>query len=247
MSIKFKYLMLVIVFIAVGRVFAVDPEWVETKRWSGNGMRCSEKFLVNGDKWRVRYRPKGQGLFQVFAYDKNGKLIKLITNQGPSALNGIKTLHSKGICYIQVVAGEKVNWTIIIEQHLGKLELWQLKKMKEQVPKAELIGNWNGEKGERQFKFTIKKESWYLFFQNEGGQKLLIEVCDKNGKTILKTIENSPCQEICWIHKPGEYTMTVKADETNWKIIVGEKIKGTVIVKKGQEKVPVSKKEYIPK
>ena len=104
-----------ILVILLGICFVVPQlsgAWIEVKRWTGSGIKHTESFTVTSDEWRIRWRAKGSGLFQIYVY-KGSELKTVAANQ---------TEGSDDSSYISGSGRHKltincvgIKWTVVVE------------------------------------------------------------------------------------------------------------------------------------
>ncbi len=200
---------------------AQAPRWVVTHRWVGFGSQQTEMFWVNGSAWRVRYRPAGRGLFQVAVYDAQGRLVDMVANQTDDRLfAGARKLEGRGKRYLGIT-GLDTTWEVTVEQLVSVVEEWYLRQLLQQPPPRLLkLGVWTGTDGESEYTFSVPSPSWQIRHSHGGDGLLQIIVTDSEGFVALGANEVRATEGVCWVHKPGTFTMRVKADGVQWKVEV---------------------------
>jgi len=200
---------------------AQAPRWVVTNRWQGFGSQQTEMFWVNGDSWRVRYRPAGKGLFQIAVYDGEGKLVDMATSQNRgSPSSGVTTLGGRGQRYLGIT-GTDTTWEVTIEQHVTTIEEWHLRQLLQQpLPQMLKVGIWTGGDGQSEYTFTVPSRSWQIRHSHSGDGLLQITVVDAEGFVALAANDIRAAEGQCWVHRAGTFTMRVSAAAVDWKIDV---------------------------
>lgn len=214
-------LTLVLFMAAAGPLLAQAPRWVVTQRWQGFGSQQTEMFWVNGDAWRVRYRPSGKGLFQIVVYDAQGKLVDTAANESDLVpVAGSSTLHGRGQRYLGIT-GLDSSWEISVEQHVTVVEEWHLRQLLQQ-PRPQLlkVGLWTGSDGESEYTFTVPSRSWQIRHCHSGDGLLQIRITDAAGSVALGANEVRAAEGSSWVHQAGTFTMRVNADHVDWKVDV---------------------------
>lgn len=207
--------------LAGGRVWAQAPRWVITNRWQGTGSQQTEKFLVNGNEWRIRYRPTGKGIFQIAVYDGDGSLQDVVVEQSQLVPSwGHVTRKGRGLRYLGIT-GMDASWEVTVEQHLTTIEEWHLTQMLEQ-PKPRLlkIGVWTGGDGESHYTFTVPSDSWLIRYTHQGKGLLQIMVEDGEGFVALAANQTVASSGQSWVHRSGTFTMRVISKGLDWKVEV---------------------------
>jgi len=211
-----------LLFVAsMGPLLAQAPRWVVTNRWQGVGSQQTEMFWVNGDTWRVRYRPSGEGLFQVVVYDAQGKLVDMVANDNRLVpVAGSSSLHGRGQRYLGIT-GVDASWEVTVEQHVTVIEEWHLRQLLQQ-PRPQLlkIGLWTGSDGQSEYTFTVPSQSWQIRHCHSGDGLLQIKVEDAAGFMALGANEVRSAEGSSWVHRAGTFTMRVNADHVDWKVEV---------------------------
>jgi len=200
---------------------AQKAQWVKTHSWSGHGTKQTEMFPVNGQKWRIRYYPEGEGLFQIAVYNEQNELLDMAANQDRAfPLKGFASLKGGGHRYLGIT-GLNTTWTVVVEQYLTAIEEWKLRQtMKQPGPELAKVGTWTGESGEAQYAFRIPAGSWQILCTQEGRGLLQVEVVDEEGFVALAANSDRPGQSVSWVHKTGTFSIKVKSDGPSWKIDV---------------------------
>jgi hypothetical protein len=219
-------LTLLLLAAGAGSLLAQAPRWVVTNRWQGFGSQQTEIFWVNGDAWRVRYRPTGKDLFQVMVYDAPGKVVDVVTNQNLDVpLSGSTSLHGRGQRYLGIT-GVGTTWEITVEQHVSVIDEWHLRQLLLQ-PRPQLlkIGLWTGSNGQSEYTFTVPSRSWQIRHCHSGDGLLQIRVEDADGFVALGANDVRAAEGSSWVHKAGTFTMRVNADQVDWKVeVLGEDV-----------------------
>lgn len=213
--------MLLLVSMGAAPLRAQAPRWVVTNRWQGAGSQQTEMFWVNGDAWRVRYRPNGKGLFQVVVYDPQGKFADMVANENRAfPVAGSTTLHGRGQRYLGVT-GVDTSWEITVEQYVTVIEEWHLRQLLQQPrPQMLKVGLWTGSDGKSDYTFTVPAGSWQIRHSHSGNGLLQITVEDEAGFVALGANEVRAAEGSCWVHKAGTFTMRINADHVDWKVEV---------------------------
>jgi hypothetical protein len=214
-------LMLLLVVVGAGSLLAQAPRWVVTNRWQGFGSQQTEMFWVNGDAWRVRYRPSGKGLFQIVVYDAQGKLVDTVANQNRLvSIPGSTGLHGRGQRYLGIT-GLDATWEVTVEQYVTAADEWHLRQLLQQ-PRPQLLklGLWTGSDGQSEYTFTVPSRSWLIRHCHTGNGLLQIRVDDAAGFVALGANEVRSAEGSCWVHQAGTFTMHVNADRVDWKVEV---------------------------
>ncbi len=208
-----------LVFLLVsGSAMAQKARWVTTHSWSGVGSKQTEMFWLNAGKWRVRYKPRGSGIFQVCIYDEQGELLEIAADMR-RPLAGYKTFRTRGKRYL-AITGVDVKWTVTIEQRMSVIEEWQLTQvMRQQPPTLRKLGTWTGDK-DAQYEFTVPHGSWKLVYNNSKDGFLQVLIRSDEGMAALAANTSSKGQDESWVHTSGKFTMEVKSAETNWEVDV---------------------------
>lgn len=205
----------------MGSLWAQAPRWVVTNRWQGFGSQQTEMFWVNGDVWRVRYRPTGKGLFQIAVYDGQGKFVDTAANQSDLVpVAGSARLHGRGQRYLGITGVDSA-WEITLEQHVTVVEEWHLRQLLQQ-PRLQLlkVGLWTGSDGQSEYTFTVPSRSWQIRHCHSGDGLLQIRITDAAGFVALGANEVRSAEGNSWVHKAGTFTMRVNADHVDWKVEV---------------------------
>jgi hypothetical protein len=210
-----------LISLAAGSVRAQAPRWVVTNRWQGSGSQQTEMFWVNGQSWRVRYRPKGKSLFQIAVYDAEGKLVDMASNQNRGEpVGGVTTLTGRGQRYFGIT-GMDTTWELAVEQHVTTIEEWHLRQLLQQpLPQMVKLGIWTGGDGQSEYTFTVPSRSWQVRHSHSGDGLLQIVVEDAAGFVALGANEVRSAEGLSWVHKAGTFTMRINADAVNWKVEV---------------------------
>jgi len=206
---------------SAGLVLAQEPRWVVTNRWQGFGSQQTEMFWVNGAAWRVRYRPKGKGIFQISVYDDQGALVDMATNQNfPEPLSGNATLKGRGQRYLGIT-GVDTTWEVTVEQRLTVIEEWHMRQLLQQPrPQMLKVGIWTGSGGESEYTFTVPSRSWQIRHSHSGDGLLQITVEDAAGFVALAANEVRSSEGASWVHKAGTFTIRVNAGNVDWRVEV---------------------------
>jgi len=203
---------------------AQKARWVETHSWSGVGSKQTEMFRTNGAKWRIRYKPRGAGLFQVAVYDEQSQIQDVaVSMKGGEMVSGHKTFRGRGLRYL-AITGVDASWRVAVEQRLSVIEEWQLVQiMREPQPELFKVGSWTGEETEAEYEVTIPRGSWKIVHSNTGGGFLQVLVRDDDGVAAVAANTTEAGEDVSWVHRAGKFTMAVKADNTSWKVdVLGE-------------------------
>lgn len=112
------------VYITTGAQGAGTPAPAETgwrvvKRWTGSGIKQTEKFEVTSNEWRVSWSAtaagKLQGLLVITVYDEKGEVAAFAANQqGPGAGNSY--IHAGPGRYYLDINSFGLDWTITVEE-----------------------------------------------------------------------------------------------------------------------------------
>ena len=198
---------------------AQTPRWVVTQRWQGFGSQQTEMFWVNADQWRVRYRPKGKGLFQIAVYDAQGALVDMATNQiHGRPLKGWYDLRGRGQRYLGI-SGLGTTWEVTVEQYLTVIEEWHIRQLLLQPPPQLLkVGIWTGGAGRSEFTITVPSRSWQIRHAHSGDGLLQIQIDDADGFVAFGANEVRASEGSSWVHKAGTFTMRVHAGAVDWRV-----------------------------
>ena len=200
--------------------YARDAEWIETQSWEGTGTIQTNMFWVYGDKWRIRYRPRGVGVFQISVYDESGALLDMAADlQEP--LYGRATRYDRGRRYLSI-NGSRCEWKVTVEQHLSIIEQWQLKQMRKRPhPELAKLGVWTGENGVVTESFRITDGSWRIHFRNGGEGLLQVRVYNQSDELVAVAANTSRVGEgTSWIHQSGDFKLDISAENTNYIVEV---------------------------
>lgn len=202
---------------------AQEARWVESNSWKGNGTRQTEVFWLNGDRYALKHRHTGDGLFQVAMYDEQGRLVDVPVNVS-TTVPGMSYLKGRGARYLLVSATEG-NWEVTIDQYVSATEEWHLLQLLRKVlPPPKKVAVWVGDDGRIEHEFTIAKGDWKVVATNDNGGRLEVMVKEKE-KGMLELATTSAKAETfeSWGHRSGTFVLTVKSTEARWKIeILGE-------------------------
>ena len=214
-------LLVVVCLASTSRLLAQVPRWVVTNRWRGYGSQQTEMFWVNGDAWRVRYRPAGTGIFQIAVYDASGSLVDVATNQNRAEpVFGSATLRGRGQRYLGIT-GVGTTWEVSVEQHVSTAEEWHLRQLLAQ-PRPQLLklGLWTGSGGTSEYTFTVPSRSWQVRQTHSGDGLLQILIEDAQGFVALGANDVHAAEGTSWVHRAGTFTMRVQSDDVDWKVEV---------------------------
>ena len=196
---------------------AQAPRWVEANSWKGLGTRQTEIFFVNAEQWVIKHKHNGNGLFQISLYDEKGKLLDVPVNLS-SSIPGIAYLKGRGARYLRISA--EADWEVTIDQFVTKVEEWNLVQIARSYPRPEKKqAVWTGESGSETFSFTISKGNWKIVATAESGGNLSVQVKDSGGLLecdLRNNREAGSCDSFG--HKIGTFSLTVKAQDTAWKV-----------------------------
>ncbi|MBN2451537.1 MAG: hypothetical protein JXR77_14195 [Lentisphaeria bacterium] len=198
-----------------------EARWVITNRWEGMGSQQTEIFWVNGSDWRVRYRPKGKGIFQIAVYDQASDLIDLAASQTRSSLtSGSADLHGRGARYL-AITGVDSSWEVTVEQHVTTIEEWHLTQLLKQArPRLLKVGIWTGEAGAAEYTFHVPADHWQIRHGHSGDGLLQIVVEDADGFVALAANEITAKTGSSWVHKAGTFTLRIRAENIAWTVEV---------------------------
>jgi hypothetical protein len=209
------------VLLSVSAVRAQKARWVKTQLWTGCGARQTEMFQVLGKKWRIRYAPHGEGLFQVAVYDEHAQLLDMATDQHRAfPLKGLAVFKGGGRRYLGIT-GADTTWTVVVEQYVTLIEEWHLYELlKQSPPELVKIGTWLGEKGVAEYTVTIPHGSWKIVSTQKGPGLFQAEVLNADGFVALAANDARPGENESWIHTSGTFTIKVTSDAPSWQIDV---------------------------
>ena len=175
--------------------------------------------MVNGIRWRLVHRHKGDGIFQVGVYDVGGKFLDMAADlREPVA--GSKVLPGRGRRYL-AINGVDAEWTVTVEQYLSIIEEWQLTQEARKPPPAlEKLGTWFGEDTDADYEVEVPAGSWKIVHSNSGGGMLQVSVRDPKGYLMLAANTTDPGQSDSWIHQSGTFRMKIRAVRFSWKVDV---------------------------
>lgn len=213
---------------AMHAAVAQTPRWVITNRWEGSGSCQTDKFWVNGAKWRIRYEPAGTGIFQISVYNTENQLVDVATNQNRHVpLNGYATLKGIGERHLGIT-GVDTTWKVTVEQYLTAIEEWHLRQLlKQPKPKRLKVGVWTGEGGQTQYTFTVPSDSWQIRYSRSGDGLFQIVVENDGGFVALAANDLKEGEGHSWVHNAGTFTMNVTAEDVSWKVeVVAEEAPG---------------------
>lgn len=92
-------------------------QWVEVKRWTGNGQKNTESFRITGGQWRIRYSSRSVNpaltIFQIYVYGIDPKSLDIAANSTEPG-DDVSYMHKKGQFYLQINTSNR--WTVIVEQ-----------------------------------------------------------------------------------------------------------------------------------
>ncbi len=186
------------------------------------GTQQTDKFWVSGAKWRVRYRPRGTGIFQVSVCDESGSFLDLAANQR-EPLRGVKGFKGRGCRHLSISCSD-VRWTVTVEQYLTVIEEWQLLQlMKQPPPSLYKLGTWTGDAVETEYELVVPSGSWQLTYANTGKGTLQLLVLDEEGAIVSSAPPKAGEHGQGWVHRSGKFVLRVKAVDTSWKVeVLGE-------------------------
>lgn len=198
-----------------------DARWVKTHSWSGYGTKQTEMFWVAGSRWRLRYYPSGEGLFQIAVYDEANELLDFATDQNrPFPLRGFASLKGSGRRYLGIT-GINTSWRVVVEQYVTRIEEWHLLQLLGQPSEPLVkIGTWTGEEGSAKYTFRIPEGSWQIVCTQSDPGLLQVEVTDTEGFVALAANGTLPGESVSWVHKAGTFTIRVVSDAPAWQIDV---------------------------
>ena len=221
-TMKTRLLVLGIALLSLTRlssVAAAGTRWLETHSWKGMGTKQTEKFWVNGGKWRIRYRPHGKGIFQVAVYAENGEFLDMAADM-EKPVGGWTTMHGRGARHL-AITGMNTTWEVSIEQRLSTIEEWQLIQIMNQArPTFVKLGTWTGEDAETKHEFAVPQGSWKVKHSSSGEGTLQIFIHDEDDIVVLALNSDSPGEDTSWVHRKGKFTMEVKAVKAAWQVDV---------------------------
>ena len=201
------------------RVHAAESRWVETQSWSGTGTRQTELFLVNGIRWRLVHRHKGDGIFQVGVYDAQGSFLDMAADLR-EPVSSSKVLPGRGHRYL-AINGVDTEWTVTVEQYLSIIEEWQLTEERRKPPPAyEKLGTWFGADTDVDYEIQVPAGSWKILHSHSGAGMLQISVRDQKGFVMLAANTTDAGQSESWIHQSGTFRMRIRAVKCQWKVDV---------------------------
>ncbi|MCK5802542.1 MAG: hypothetical protein KAI66_06900 [Lentisphaeria bacterium] len=202
-------------------LLAQTPRWVQTDIWRTTGTAQTRMFTLNGAKYIVRCIPRGKGPFRVALCNQQGEEISVFTNQKKRRTFSVRAKRrDRGIYYLSVSADEALDWTISIEQYLAVIEEWDLVQERKQVKRPVTVAAWTGEGGKAATStLHITEGSWRLSRQFAGAGTLLVIVRDEEGREIVRNRSNSETEQICWIHRSGQFTFEIVGSaDVQWKV-----------------------------
>lgn len=187
----------------------------------------TEMFFVNASRWRVWYLP-GQDdgtMLQVAAYDGEGALLDMITNQtNTPLLQGMRTRTDRGYRYLAVNSMD-TDWTVIVQQHLSAIDEWHLiQLMKQETKDLVKLGTWTGEAADETYTFHVPRGSWKLAHSHTGDGLLQIVIANDEHHVALAANADKPGNSQSWIHRNGTFRMEIKATDVQWRVdVFGER------------------------
>ncbi len=198
---------------------AQEPVWLETHSWKGSGTARTEIFWANTSRWRIRYRPRGKGLFQISVYNVKGELVDVAANQA-EPLRGMAYMKEKGEFFL-AITGADTEWEVSIEQFVNMAEEWQLRQRAKLPPPAMWkIATWTGGAGRQEYDIDVPHGSWQIVHSNHGPGLLQIQVFDQKGDLAVAANNALPGSGLSWLHTPGRAKVAINAVDTAWKIEV---------------------------
>ena len=198
---------------------AAESRWVETLSWSGTGTQQTELFLVNGIRWRIVHKHKGDGIFQVGVYDAKGTFLDMAADLR-EPLSSSKVLPGRGRRYL-AINGVDTEWAVTVEQYLSIIEEWQLtEEARKPPPSYEKLGTWFGADTDVDYEVQVPSGSWKIVHSNSGGGMLQISVRDGKGFVMLAANTTDAGQSESWVHQSGTFRMRMRAVKCRWKVDV---------------------------
>ncbi len=196
---------------------AQEARWIETNSWSGIGTQQTEIFPVQGNKWRIKYRFRGTGIFQVGIYDEHNQFVDIAADLR-EPMYGRKTRRDNGNFYL-AITGIDAKWEVKIEQYVTVIQEWRLLKLAEQ-PKEPLVkvGTWIGSDGNLEQEVTIPADDWVVEYEGEGSGFAQILVLDDSGKVVVGVNMQKPMKARGWGHQAGQYVLKAVAADMDWKV-----------------------------
>jgi len=201
------------------RASAQKTRWVETGSWMGLGTMMTDTFLVVGDRWRVRYIPRGKGPFKIVVRDEKGAELTTVANQQQSAVRGWRTFkNDSGLRHLHVVA-ETASWEVVVEQSLTIVQEWQLVQWtRDSKPKLAKIGAWAGTDTDAEYELRVPSAKWSLIFACDGAGSLRVTLRDAEDNELLDTTLAGKSRNMSWVHSPGDYKLRIWARDIGWTV-----------------------------
>lgn len=210
---------LLLLLAGIGPATAQQARWLETHSWSGTGTAQTPLFWINADKWRVRYRPRGTGIFRIEVFGAAGEQLAVPVHHA-FPVRGRRTLRNRGHMYL-AVTGLETEWTVAIEQYVSVIEEWHLLRQLSQPRRQPTqLGTWTGAEGEETVEFTVPSDRWKVVHSNAGDGFLQVVIRDAANHAIVAANTAKAGSETAWGHQAGTYTMNITAVNTTWSVDV---------------------------
>jgi len=94
-------------------------EWQRVANWTGNGTKQTESFSVASREWRISWETtneafKGAGIFQIYVYDDEDKLVTLAANKQGVGKDTSYVRAAPGRFHLMINSGN-VDWSVVVE------------------------------------------------------------------------------------------------------------------------------------
>jgi hypothetical protein len=195
----------------------IQKQWVETYSWQGFGTVSTDRFLIFGKDWRIRYKTLNNGPLSVTLHDLESGQATLVMNRNAGRILGFEQYKfTTGEKFLHIL-GSLGGWRVSVEQYVDSVEEWNYLRYVKQKPVLEKCAAWAGESS-REFSYQADK-TWKLEFEQLSDGLLQVQVLDATGKIAYDSLTSkSGIKGEGWIYAPGAFTVKVSTSDVAWRL-----------------------------
>lgn len=219
-----KRLSPIFLIIALATICANADDWDKTVSIQGRGTRQTCVFPIVGERWRIRYAPKGRGNVKIELMDENGVVVSTPISyknvEMPVSASG-KSSPALRNAALRIV-GDTNGWSCAFEQYVNEAAGWEIFRWRKNYSAGKNLKKyamWTGDAGDEvEFPLTVDAKRWRVLFETFESGKVKVELLDGTGKCHLLNYHLDKGTSDGWVFNSGEYILKVTSVGSSWAV-----------------------------
>ena len=191
--------------------------WVETQKWSANGVYGTSEIQPGGEKWQLRFRVPEHGNVKVVLHGADGKAKIVLREAGPT--QGVRRLPETAAGGHLTIVGSGVGATVSVEQYMDSLQEWRHRqKLAAAAARLTKFAVWAGEGGHEEYAFEAPAGVWVVRCRSLDQSDVKFQVSSEDGTTFFRGEAGPKTGELeSYIHQGGRFRLVVEG-HARWRM-----------------------------